>query len=293
MERRQNRGSVPPQGERRRRRERPATNAVANGPSAKQSDAALLKKTESLAKAHNQAVERKLRHERTRQLKEERSSEVQPAARQSEVPRPGAKVRAKARQVRGGGRLSDEGFYGPTEVDQSPVSSDATPGHVPGAMDLVAFALDELLRDAREGWARLEGGERGAASSAFLCLIAAFLPWTTVQPIGVVPGFLAGGVLHIACACACLALLWRRLALTHPRTAGLMDGRRRRALVSRVAILHVVLGALSTSLGTIVLLYLGWVRLPVRFGLYVAILGGAGLAMGGLAHFTMQADRKS
>jgi hypothetical protein len=153
--------------------------------------------------------------------------------------------------------------------------------HRPGVGDQVALEFEELLRDMGLAWRRWSAAQKVTTVAALTTLLGTMLPWISTPSRPYVLGVAAGGVVHVLLAVASLALTWRAEAAPEGTTG--------HSVRRRTALLHLLIGALSTAVGAWFVVTYGLERrvapLTIRFGLYVTLLAGAALSYGGFARF--------
>jgi hypothetical protein len=264
----------------------------------------LQRKSESLAREHSQKREVRLREERVRNL----ASDTPPqgtARDEGSASTSKSRGRVAATSNRAN-RIDDFPVEG--EPRSSPSSSRpieplsrgpqgvAADDRPPGVVDDVAVELEELIRDARSGWRRLEGADRITFVAAVSTMIGVFLPWVS-DPAHPFPqiGLFAGGVVHAALAVVAISLVVRRGRGKFDARGMRVGKREAHDAARRASLWHILLGAASTGLGVyfLVLLILGrspdW-GVKVHFGLYWTLLSGTGLSYGGFARFLRRDD---
>lgn len=154
-------------------------------------------------------------------------------------------------------------------------------------VDAVAVEVEEVIRDARTAWRRWPLADRITFLAAIATVAGTLLPWLSDHARPLQLGITSGGVFHAAFAAWAIALLVKRDRMIEDRS---LKASQRRASARRTSLLHLMLGAASTFLGTYYLVFFGMLKadvpdLQIRFGLYVTLAAGMGLSYGGFSRF--------
>lgn len=252
----------------------------------------LQRKSESLAREHSQKREVRLREDRVRHLS-------------SDDPGSGSASRSRSGRVAATSSRASRIDDFPAD-DEPPRESRSSRGHeLPrgpqgvaaddrpaGVVDEVAVELEELLRDARSGWRRLETSDRITFVAALSTLLGVFMPWVSDPAHPTFPqlGLFAGGIVHAALSIAAIGLVVKRARGRYDARGMRIPKREAIAAARRASLWHILLGAASTAFGVYFLVVIilsrapDWVVTP-RIGLYWTLISGTGLSYGGFARF--------
>jgi hypothetical protein len=255
----------------------------------------LQRKSESLAREHSQKREVRLREERVRHLSSDDGRRDPPSGSTSKSGRVAATSSRASRiddfpaddDAPRESRSSSRGH----ELPRGPqgVAADDRPA---GVVDEVAVELEELIRDARSGWRRLETSDRITFVAAASTLLGVFMPWVSDPAHPTFPqlGLFAGGIVHMALSIAAIGLVVKRAAGRYDARGMRIPKREAIAAARRASLWHILLGAASTAFGVYFLVVIilsrapDWVVTP-RIGLYWTLISGTGLSYGGFARF--------
>jgi hypothetical protein len=264
----------------------------------------LAAKSESMARELSQKREMRIRHERVRQL----ASDAPPDAAKP-PPRAGARAAEGARSSsRPPARPSPDPAFADDKTvrreDLVPVADSLgrrqpQPLHPEprlAVVDDVAVELEELMRDMRASWRRIEAADRITMIAALSTLCGVLLPWLGDKSGTWQIGLHAGGAAHGALAIFALVLVLGRHRRYDARGERL-SGHARARQARRASLWHLLLGAASTLLCAYFLVVYGLQRpaapgLQIKFGLYITLAAGMGLSYGGFARFWSRHEGK-
>lgn len=178
------------------------------------------------------------------------------------------------------------------EAPKTPKSSSikSIQTHIPTTADKLAVEVDDLYRELRSLWRHLDFADRITAIAAANTLLGVLLPWVSYPHAPHLLGISSGGSLHAALASSAIWLILRRRTYSKPPPPGVPARPLRISLLRRIALWHILLGAMSTILGVYFLLAWGFaktadVSIRIHFGFYWTLVFGAGLSYGGYARF--------
>lgn len=252
-------------------------------------------KSESMARELSQKREMRIRQERVRHLSSDDAPVKEGASKspssQSLRPSSARSLKAPLAEDR---TVRQEDFRAPdARRERRPEAPSTSPPFYPDArpsvVDDVAVEIEELMRDLRAGWRRLEAADRITMMAALFTFVGVLMPWLGAKDGTWQMGLNAGGGAHAALAVSAIVLVVGRDRRYDGRGERLA-GRERAVKARRASLWHLLLGAVSTLLCAYFLFVYGLQRsvapgLQIKFGLYVTLAAGMGLSYGGFARF--------
>lgn len=163
-------------------------------------------------------------------------------------------------------------------------------------LDALALEIESWLRDLRAGRRQLCFADQASLFFGCMLLIGIFLPWLSLSSLPTAIGLTGGGFIHVQ-------LVWMLFAIKirwiqKKRDLEFKGGRYLIHAERRQFLYTFFIGFAASLMSLSVLLYYIWIHanlkavVDVRYGFYVSLLSGMGIAMGGMGGFFKRDDRR-